>query len=157
MEDETKAEKARVRSRAWAAANPDRNREKAREWAREHSEANRAKVLAWQKANVERMREKGREWNRAHPAEVKANTHKRRALMKGCPGIHTAADIKAQYSRQNGKCFYCEQKVDKYHVDHVIPLSAGGSNGPENIVIACPACNMKKSNKHPMDFCGRLL
>jgi 5-methylcytosine-specific restriction endonuclease McrA len=33
----------------------------------------------------------------------------------------------------------------------------GGSNGPENIVIACPHCNQSKNAKHPMDFCGRLL
>lgn len=73
-------------------------------------------------------------------------------------GTHTAKDVAAQYERQQGKCFYCDQEVgDRYHVDHVVPLLLGGSNGPENLVIACPECNIRKSAKHPMDFCGRLL
>jgi 5-methylcytosine-specific restriction endonuclease McrA len=38
----------------------------------------------------------------------------------------------------------------------VVPLSRGGTNGPENIVCSCPACNHKKSDKHPMDFAGRM-
>jgi len=43
-----------------------------------------------------------------------------------------------------------------YHVDHVTPLVLDGSNGPENFVIACAACNLCKGAKHPMDFAGIL-
>ena len=86
-----------------------------------------------------------------------AYSRNRRAKKIGNGGVHTAADIKAQYDRQRGKCFYCGRDVgDNYHVDHVVPLALGGSNGPENLVIACPECNGKKRAKHPMDFCGRL-
>jgi 5-methylcytosine-specific restriction endonuclease McrA len=41
---------------------------------------------------------------------------------------------------------------DKYHVDHVVPLSRGGSDGPENIVISCPRCNCSKSSKLPEEW-----
>ena len=43
-----------------------------------------------------------------------------------------------------------------YHVDHVIPLILGGSNGPENLVIACPRCNLSKGAKMPHEFSERL-
>jgi 5-methylcytosine-specific restriction endonuclease McrA len=41
----------------------------------------------------------------------------------------------------------------------VVPLSRGGSNGPENIVIACPTCNLAKKDKMPHEWPegGRLL
>jgi hypothetical protein len=31
-------------------------------------------------------------------------------------------------------------------VDHVIPLSWGGTNHPSNLVVACSPCNMKKGH-----------
>jgi 5-methylcytosine-specific restriction endonuclease McrA len=65
--------------------------------------------------------------------------------------------VRDQYGRQRGRCYYCHEKVgDSYHVDHVIPLALGGGNGPENLVIACPRCNLTKYAKHPMDFAGVL-
>lgn len=83
----------------------------------------------------------------------------RRALKKRAGGTFTKQDIQAQYDRQKGKCYYCHKKITKYHIDHVVPLSRGGSNGPENLVIACPACNLKKNDKllHEWFDGGRLL
>jgi hypothetical protein len=73
------------------------------------------------------------------------------------PGTHTAEDVQAQYDRQKGRCYYCHKKLDdKYHIDHVIPLAKGGSDGPENLVVACQFCNLSKHDKHPMDFDGRM-
>ena len=93
----------------------------------------------------------------AHLEERRVQSHNHRARVASAPGTHTAADVAAQYERQRGRCYWCSTKVgEAYHVDHVIPLSKGGGNGPENLVIACPACNQKKHAKHPMDFAGIL-
>lgn len=52
------------------------------------------------------------------------------------------------YSQQNGLCYYCREELyGQYDVDHVIPLSRGGSNGVDNLVIACAFCNRSKGNK----------
>jgi 5-methylcytosine-specific restriction endonuclease McrA len=37
-------------------------------------------------------------------------------------------------------------------VEHVIPVSSGGSNEIENLVPACKACNSIKSNKTLHEF-----
>lgn len=44
-------------------------------------------------------------------------------------------------------------------VDHVVPLVKGGSNGPDNLVIACSTCNLRKNDKLPHEWPegGRLL
>jgi len=45
-------------------------------------------------------------------------------------------------------------------VDHVIPIAREHtSNAPDNLVIACRTCNLKKGNKRPHEWIegGRLL
>lgn len=91
-----------------------------------------------------------------NPERVRANGQAQRARKRNARGTHTAADIRSQHDRQRGRCFYCHERLTGYHIDHVVPLSKGGSNGPENIVITCAACNQMKSDKHPMDFTGRM-
>jgi hypothetical protein len=34
-----------------------------------------------------------------------------------------------------------------FHVEHIVPVSAGGSDEPANLAWACPSCNLKKSNR----------
>ena len=40
-------------------------------------------------------------------------------------------------------------------VDHIVPVSRGGSNGPENIVLACWECNMAKKDQSLEEFLQR--
>jgi 5-methylcytosine-specific restriction endonuclease McrA len=39
--------------------------------------------------------------------------------------------------------------VVELHVDHVIPVSLGGTNEPWNLVAACVPCNLGKANYAP--------
>jgi hypothetical protein len=118
----------------------------------------RADKAAYYAAHTEEYAAYCRAHRAAHPESVAAGNHNRRARKRGNGGTHTAEDIRAQYERQKGRCFYCGVRVgDKYHSDHVTPLVKKGSNGKENIVIACPTCNLSKGAKSPQEFCGRLL
>lgn len=107
----------------------------------------------------ERKREYMREYFRRPDVVERRNISKnnRRARKMNAGGSYTADDIMKQYSSQNGRCWWCGKKVGKkYHIDHVIPLSRGGSNGPRNIVISCPHCNVSKNDKLPQEWVGRL-
>lgn len=71
-----------------------------------------------------------------------------RAAKFGCEGLHSAADIAAIREGQGGRCAICDIDCGAdYHVDHIIPLSRGGSNWPENLQILCPGCNLSKGTK----------
>ncbi len=55
--------------------------------------------------------------------------------------------IDLMLKEQNFTCKYCEKPLIEYHIDHVIPLCKGGDNSKENLVIACPKCNLSKGGK----------
>lgn len=72
-----------------------------------------------------------------------------RAMWKRAGDGVTAEDVERQYLRQEGFCYWCSCVLQEFHVDHVIPLSRGGSHDPGNIVVACPSCNQSKHAKLP--------
>lgn len=76
----------------------------------------------------------------------RARRDKRRIRVKNAGGHYTSSDIKAQLEAQENMCFYCGIRLfeDDYTIDHYVPLVRGGTNDPENIVLACHACNMSK-------------
>lgn len=117
-----------------------------------------AKVAAYRTANPEKVAAVKAAWYEEHYEQVVVYRRNRRARERNAPGTHTAEDVQSQYDRQDGKCRWCGCEVgDNYHVDHVVPLSKGGSNWPSNLVVACPSCNLSKHSKHPMDFAGIML
>lgn len=57
--------------------------------------------------------------------------------------------------RDNYTCRYCCAQDEIMCADHVIPLSRGGSNDPENLVAACMPCNSSKADKLLSEWGGR--
>lgn len=59
--------------------------------------------------------------------------------------------LAAKESQAEPYCYYCGVIFrDSTMVDeHVYPLSAGGLDGPENIVTACTNCNISKGPRTP--------
>lgn len=53
--------------------------------------------------------------------------------------------------RDNNTCRYCGESAPdvKLTIDHVTPVSLGGSDEPENLVAACPDCNAGKAASSP--------
>ncbi|MBV8140009.1 MAG: HNH endonuclease [Deltaproteobacteria bacterium] len=53
-------------------------------------------------------------------------------------------------SRAGRRCEYCRAPQPatgiRYHLDHVIPESRGGTDDVGNLALACPTCNFHKSD-----------
>lgn len=101
--------------------------------------------------------QRAREWRLDHPEQytshMKVAKGKRRALESAAEGSFTTADIQELYLDQDGHCAYCGITLhDNYHLDHIDPLSRGGSNWPENLALTCPTCNLSKHNKSLVEW-----
>ncbi|WP_390621418.1 HNH endonuclease [Novipirellula artificiosorum] len=48
-------------------------------------------------------------------------------------------------------CAYCQTAesltVTTFEIEHIVPISIGGSTEYQNLCLACPACNRFKSNR----------
>lgn len=51
------------------------------------------------------------------------------------------ATIRTLVKMQEGYCAYCDLEMTNYHVEHITPISFGGSNKINNLVLSCPRCN----------------
>lgn len=56
--------------------------------------------------------------------------------------------------RDNRACVYCttELSEEAYVLDHLLPISKGGSNRKHNLVASCETCNSRKSSQEPIEF-----
>ena len=165
------------RRATYNAAHRDEQHAYDKQYRATHAKEKSARAAAYYQAHREERIAYTARYRAAHPgywAEyvaspaghdiAMAHRRNRRARERGALGVHTPADVQAQRNRQHGVCYWqitdeCRERGGKlgkhWHVDHVIPLARGGSNGPENLVIACPACNQTKSAKMPWEI-GRL-
>lgn len=49
-------------------------------------------------------------------------------------------------------CLYCGAEGIELEIDHVVPVTKGGSNHMANLVPACKACNSSKGARHLHDW-----
>ena len=52
-------------------------------------------------------------------------------------------------SRAGNRCEYCglsqAGQSATFHIDHIIPVTAGGETADDNLALACVACSLRKS------------
>jgi len=171
-------EKIRAKARDDYRKNPETNKARRKRWndankerMKEYRLANKetldAATKEWNKRNADRIRAKVRKWHadnkdkikairQANPEQTRALKLRYRARLESAEGNHTAAELKALFEKQKGKCAYCSAKLTKsYHADHIVALSKGGSNWISNIALACAKCNVSKHAADPIEFARR--
>lgn len=144
-------EAMRQRHRAWAAANPEKRLAKEKRWREKNAEyvADRARnYRATKEACHVQARARVKAWRIANPDAYIAQLHLRRSRKIGAEGCYGPEDVQRLLRSQNGLCNGCSCDIsEKYTVDHMNPLSRGGSNWPSNLQLLCKTCNSSKNNR----------
>ena len=58
------------------------------------------------------------------------------------------------YNQSEGRCVYCGRFVpfEEMTIDHIVPLSKGGTNYEKNLQCCCKECNLMKQDLLERDF-----
>ena len=110
------------------------------------------RMRLWHKTNSIKVRNRNSKWQSNNKEIVASISRNRRAMKKGSTGKHSKKDVYQLLNLQRYKCVCCGVKLSMYHVDHIVPLSRGGSNDKMNIQILCGTCNLQKHAKDPIVF-----
>lgn len=86
-------------------------------------------------------------YRKDHKEKVNACNTRQRARRADATGLCTASSREARWNLYGGLCYLCGRPAEA--MDHVIPLSRGGTNWPANIRPICKECNSKKGSKWP--------
>jgi len=140
--------------KSYRSENKEQVRARDRAYRKRNIDARRCLEKKWQKENVELIKEINKV---ASTLYRKNNPEKRKAAVQNCmanrkmaEGRYVAADVIRILKGQKMKCAACSVCLKKgYHMDHIFPLSKGGTNWPDNLQALCAACNLSKSAKDP--------
>lgn len=123
----------------------DALREKAEKLGRTPSKKDMTKPDAWT------IRNRFGSWNKAVSASGLIPNNQLPASFFEGDEHRVSLSLRFKILRRDGfKCSYCGGTPKEgyvLHVDHVVPVSEGGLTEEQNLVAACWACNIGKSNK----------
>ncbi len=127
----------------------ERKLARSREWRAKYPEKAQVTTYRWREANSDRVNRVHREYtakNRECTNEQGLRSwHKRRAIKYNT----TIEKIykESVFVRDKGVCGICAKDIQgKWHLDHILPLSKGGTHTYQNVQIAHPFCNLRKYN-----------
>ena len=145
------------------AAYYQKHKETLKARAKEHYETNKDELRPirkqWQIDNLDKHREYNRKSYQKDPAKAQMRVRKRKIQMMGT-GVkeYTLDQVLEEYGLV---CYLCEMDIDltlprkigvegwEYglHLDHVTPISKGGSDCLENVAPTHAICNLNKRGK----------
>lgn len=126
-----------------------------RDWHGRHKEYLRIFNKKAYEANRTARVQMSVEWQRANPEKVKVFAANRRARKRAAAGKLSKDIVPRLTKLQRNKCAVCRSifgAAGKKHLDHIVPLAAGGSNFDSNVQLLCAPCNCSKGPKDPIRF-----
>lgn len=160
---EANKEKKAIQTKAWKLANLELDKQIKKDWYLKNKEKTQIKARLWYLKNQELTKQRSEKWTKENPEKAKANArkvaHRRRVRRKnGIIEPYTEIQVLELYGTN---CHICNKPIDLQaprtvkeegwyfglHIDHIIPISKGGSDTLNNVKPAHGICNVRKGAK----------
>lgn len=127
------------RAEKWNKDNPDKATQHSRSSYKRHRKRRLEAGKKYREENKDRMAKLKKEWRKKNPIRFKGYAHKRRQAIKA----PLSGDDLERLFDLYPFCLACGAEKD-LEIDHVLPLSRGGTNEFENLQVLCGRCNRSK-------------
>lgn len=141
-------EKVKVWSSQYYKDNTEKKKEYSKWWQKENPDKVKERNKRWEQRNPEKVAERHKRWSLQNPEKrrvISKNSNYKR--KRSVSGKFTSDEWIELCGRYDNKCLCCGRQDAVLTVDHVIPISKGGSNIIDNIQPLCLSCNSKKHVK----------
>lgn len=125
------------------AKDPERHRTDSATWRKNNPE----KARRYEQSRRAMHRAKDKRYRDRHPDRNAARANRYYARKQKAEGTHTTRewlDLCVHYAM---RCLCCGAQK-RLTIDHVIPLSQGGSDTIDNLQPLCMRCNARKGGRH---------
>lgn len=152
----------------WKKKNKEKDKEHQKKWRDSNKEKKNLGTRIWQSLNLDKRREASKRYYQSNkekvhkanksylernPEVINAIKNNRRAREKNAEGRISAKTWKEILNKYGNKCLCCGRTDVKLTVDHIVPLSKGGTNNSDNLQPLCISCNSSKHTK-TIDYRG---
>lgn len=152
---EEQKRRAVERAAAWKKANPEKHKANTARYRDKYRERRRADSLIRYYKQMEENPEKVREQRRKNKNTDKGRAYQRIANYRR-RSLPMSKEVRDWWlALKNPLCAYCNSALAT-EIDHVIPVTRGGTNESDNLVAACRRCNARKNNKTAEEFLAAL-
>jgi len=142
-------EKAREQSRRYYSRNRQVINQRDRLKRQVDPDYNASRCREWRLKNPEQDRDVQSRYRQTHLELVRVADSRRASRRRGAVGTYTAAQWEALKASFDYRCLLCGKGEPEIRltVDHIVPVSRGGSNNIDNLQPLCRSCNSHKYAK----------
>ena len=139
------SEKVNTKHRKYRLANPKKEKARGKKYRLENPEKAKVRIRKWRKENPEKVKMGIKKWKKENPGKYREIKLRRRGHGEVKKGVIDRLITENILKYGIITCEQCREFCENdYHINHINPVSKGGSNDYDNLQILCAKHNREK-------------